>query len=294
MREKLLGISIAGFAWFSALILISALFTIVGFLFIKGYGVLNLHLIFGETAPWDAILLQKPVFDGLFPAMVGTVFLVLLSVLLAVPVGLATGIYMAEYAGDTTKRIFGLLFDILAGIPSILVGLFGFSITVFLYHRFSHRIYPCLLTSALSLAFLVLPYLIRTTQVALEEISPSLRLTAPAMGATRFQNIRFVLIPHRLSGILSGVILSIGRCAEDTAVIMLTGVVASAGIPRSLLSGYEALPFYIYTVSSQYADQQELMTGYGAAVILLVICAFLFAGAYVIQRFMSKRALVVL
>jgi phosphate transport system permease protein len=75
---------------------------------------------------------------------------------------------------------------------------------------------------------------------------------------------------------------------------MLTGVVASAGIPRSLLSGYEALPFYIYTVSSQYADQQELMTGYGAAVILLVICAFLFAGAYVIQRFMSKRALVVL
>ena len=172
------------------------------------------------------------------------------------------------------------------------MGLFGFSIAVFLHHRFSDRIYPCLIISALSLAFLVLPYLIRTTQVALEEIPADLRLTAPALGATRWQNIRHVLLPRSLSGILSGVILSIGRCAEDTAVIMLTGVVATAGIPRSLFSGYEALPFYIYTVSAQYADQQELMTGYGAAIILLMVCAALFAAAFMVKHLLSRRFLV--
>ena len=291
MRGKLLDISIIILSWCSTIVLVSAIFTIIGFLFVKGYGALDASLIFGETSPLDALLLKKPVFDGLFPAMVGTVFLVLLSVVMAVPVGLASGVYMAEYAGEIPRRILNLFFDILAGLPSILVGLFGFSVAVFLHHRFSDHIFPCLLISALSLAFLVLPYLIRSTQMALEEIPPSIRLTAPALGATRFQNIRHVLLPHSLSGILSGVILAIGRCAEDTAVIMLTGVVATAGIPRSILSIYEALPFYIYTVSSEYANQQELMTGYGAAIILLVICTSLFVLAHVIQKFMSRRAL---
>jgi phosphate transport system permease protein len=89
---------------------------------------------------------------------------------------------------------------------------------------------------------------------------------------------------------LSGVILAIGRCAEDTAVIMLTGVVASAGVPRSILSHYEALPFYIYYISSQYADQHELAMGYGASIMLLLLCLFLFGLAYLIKKGVTYQA----
>ncbi len=290
MNRRLRDASFTGFAWAAAAALLAAVGSILGFLFVRGAGVLDLALIFGDADPIAALTLRAPVFDGLFPAMVGTFLLVVLSVFLAVPAGLAAGIYMAEYAAGPVRGLLGLFFDILAGIPSIVVGLFGFSAAIFLHHLFSDRIYPCLLISALSLAFLVLPYLIRTTQVAIEEIPAGVRLTAPALGATRFQNIAHVLVPRALSGILSGVILAIGRCAEDTAVIMLTGVVATAGVPRSLFSSYEALPFYIYTVSAQYADTRELATGYGAAVVLLIICALLFVFAYLLKHFLSRRA----
>jgi phosphate transport system permease protein len=185
----------------------------------------------------------------------------------------------------------GLIFDILAGIPSILVGLFGFSVAVFLHHRVSGRIMPCLLISALALAFLVLPYLIRTTQATLEGLPRQVRITAPALGASRLQTIFRVLLPQSLSGIVTGVVLSIGRCAEDTAVIMLTGVVATAGVPSSVLGNYEVLPFFIYTISAQYADQAELMRGYGAAIVLLVICGLLFALATLIRHRLADHLL---
>ena len=241
--------------------------------------------------PLDALLLQRQVFDGIFPAMVGTLVLVGLSIAIALPVGVGAGIYMAEFATPRIKATFGLFFDILAGIPSILVGLFGFSVAVFLHHRVSDRIMPCLLISALALAFLVLPYLIRTTQAALESLPRQVRVTAPALGATRLQTIFWVLLPQSLAGIVSGVILSIGRCAEDTAVIMLTGVVATAGVPRSLLANYEALPFFIYTISAQYADQAELMRGYGAAIVLLAVCALLFTLATLIRHRLADHLL---
>jgi len=99
-----------------------------------------------------------------------------------------------------------------------------------------------------------------------------------------------VLVPSALTGITSGIILAIGRCAEDTAVILLTGVVATAGAPSGLLAQYEALPFYIYYISNQYADQAELARGYGACLVLLGICASLFLLAYGIKRGLAYRA----
>ncbi len=276
-------------AWASALILLGAVGAILGFLLSRGARAFNMALIFGETTPLDALFLRRPVFDGLFPAMVGTLVLVLLAVLIALPVGFATGIYLAEYARGKVKTLLSLLFDVLAGIPSIVIGLFGFSLTVFLHHHLSDRIYPCLLISALSLAFLVLPYLIRSTQTALESLPAKVRIIAPALGATKLQNICLVLLPRALRTIMSGVILAIGRCAEDTAVIMLTGAVAAAGMPGGLLNSYEALPFYIYYISSQYADPEELLRGYGAAILLLIICLLLFSLSKLIQKFLSAR-----
>jgi phosphate transport system permease protein len=267
------------------LILLAAVSLLIGYLIVYGYESINLGLIFGDTPPLKAILLkQRGVFDGLFPAVAGTLILVAMAIVWAIPVGIATGIYLSEYAGPRVKKVLDLFFDVLSGIPSIVVGLFGFSLAVFLHKHFSNNINPSLLISSLALSFLVLPYIIRTTQAALEGIPRDIRLTALALGATKLQNIFHVLIPKSLSGIMSGVILAIGRCAEDTAVIMLTGAVATAGIPRSVFSQYEALPFYIYYISSQYSNPDELMRGYGAAIILLVLCTILFSIAFCIRK----------
>ena len=277
------------FAWGCSLALVGVVFIILGFLVVKGFHTLTPTLIVGDTPFWEALLLKRQVFDGLFPAIVGTLCLILLAMVFALPLGLFTGIFLAEYASFRVKWVFSIVFDILAGIPSIVVGLFGFSVTLFLHHSFFAQLFPCLLISALSLAFLVLPYMIRTTQMALESLPLGVRMTAIGLGATKFQNIIYVLLPASISAIVSGIILSIGRCAEDTAVIMLTGAVATAGIPRSLFSSFEALPFYIYYISSQYADQSELMKGYGACLVLIFICMILFVLAHLIKTKVSQK-----
>jgi len=277
------------FSWGCSLLLVGAVSIVIGFLLVKGYKALTLELVFSDTNPFEALLLRKQVFGGLFPAMAGTLFLITLSMGFAVPLGLFSGIFLAEYAPYRVKWFFSLMVDILAGIPSIIVGFFGFSITICLHHFFSDRIFPCLLISSLSLSFLVLPYIIRTTQMALESLPLNVRLTAPCLGATRIENIFLVLLPSSMSGIISGIVLAIGRCAEDTAVIMLTGAVATAGVPKSIFSSFEALPFYIYYMASEYSDQSELMKGYGAAILLLIICACLFTFSHWIKnKFTAK------
>ena len=283
---------VVGFiSWTMTIVLCLCVSSFLIYLLIKGVPSLGPELVFGEADPLMALLGRVRVFDGIFPAMVGTLFLVILSALLALPVGICSGIYLAEYAKPGMKKLLGSLFDILAGIPSIVIGLFGFSLAIFLHNHFSNRIGPCLLISAMSLAVLVLPYIIRSTQTSLEELPLDIRKTALALGATRLQNIGYVLIPNALSGISSGMFLAIGRCAEDTAVILLTGVVATAGVPSSLLSQYEALPFYIYYISSQYSNPTELSNGYGACLVLLGICAILFMFAYGMKKHLSYRTL---
>jgi len=170
MKRSPLDILVGLASWGSTLLLLVSVATVIGFLVVKGYSSFSLKLVFGDTSPLEALLLRRPVFGGLFPAMVGTLSLVVLSITLAVPFGVAAGIYMSEYGRGRIQQALGLFFDILAGVPSIVVGLFGFSVAVFLHRYFGGRVYPCLLISALSLAFLVLPYLIRTTQSALEAL----------------------------------------------------------------------------------------------------------------------------
>ncbi len=290
MKSRCVEKAVVVSAWACGLLVCGAIVGLIGHLVIRGAGALGLETIFGQTSVLDAILLRQQVFNGLFPALAGTILLVCGAICLAVPVGLAAGIYLAEYSQGPVKTVLNLAFDILAGMPSIVIGLFGLCLTIILHRLFSARIYPCLLVSAISLAVLVLPYLIRTTQTALESLPRSTRLIAPALGASSLQNIRYVLLPACLPDIANGVILSLGRCAEDTAVIMLTGAVATAGVPRSVFDPYEALPFYIYYISAQYADRGELATGYGAALILLIICAVLFSGAFFVKGLLGRSA----
>lgn len=262
---------------------------IIVFLAAKGLESLNPKLIFGNTPVVDALLLKKRVFNGLFPAISGSFLLVLISVSISLPVGMGSGIYFSEYASDRIKKTAGIIVDILASVPSIVIGLTGFTAAIMLHRHISKSISPCLAISTVSLAVLTLPYIIRSTQLALESVPLNLRMTGLSIGASKFENLRHVVLPNSAAGIMSGIVLSISRCAEDTAVIMLTGAVASAGIPSSLLSPFEAIPFYIFYTSSEYTTPEELATAYGAAIILMMVCLSLFTFSYFMKKSINRN-----
>ncbi len=278
-----------GFAWFSGMATLLAVVFLVLYLLGRGVKTINLALFFGD-APWlEALLGKKPVFDGIWPALVGTFLLVVLSSAIAIPIGIASGIYLAQYASGRFRALLGFLVDLLAGTPSIVMGLFGFTLILLLRRTVIPEARTGLLLAAGCIALLVLPYVIRTTQMALEAVPEHLRLLGPSVGLSKWQNIRRVLLPLASRGILSGVILAIGRAAEDTAVILLTGVVAQAGIPRSLAEKFEALPFRIYYLAAEHRNQVQLDQGFGTALVLLFITIALFVSAMVIQRSAEKR-----
>jgi phosphate transport system permease protein len=276
------------FAWLAVAAVLGVVLLFLGFLVVRGLSTFNLGLFFGKTPVWAAVTGRLPVWHGIWPACVGAVFLVLLASGLAIPLGVASGIYLAHYASGAWKRWFGLAVEVLAGIPSILMGLFGFALILFLKKTIVPQANTCLLLSACCLALLVLPYLIFMTQTTLESLPEELRLAGLSLGFTPWQNMLHVLLPAASRGILSGVILAVGRAAEDTAVILLTGVVANAGLPSGILDKYEALPFHIFYLASQARSEAELAKGFGAALILLLLTAMLFLGAYYLKSTVTK------
>ncbi|PTN32254.1 phosphate ABC transporter permease [Desulfonatronum sp. SC1] len=266
-----------------------AVLTVMGFLLYRGAGVLGPELFFGQTHWWEALTGARPVFGGLWPALAGTLLLVALSCAMAVPVGIAGGIYLAEYATPRFQGVAGFAVDLMAGIPSIVMGLFGFSMIVVLRHTFAPQAKTCLLLAAVCIALLILPYLVRTTQNALSGLPDHLRLLGPSLGFSTWRNIRHVLLPSAGRGVLGGVILAMGRAAEDTAVILLTGVVAQAFLPRSLWDKFEALPFRIYYLAAEHRTAGELDQAFGTALVLLTLTGLLFCLAFAVQRTMEKR-----
>ncbi len=275
--------------WFAAAATGLAVAAVIGFLFYRGAGTLGAELFFGEVSWWDALTGARPVFDGLWSALAGTLILVVFSCLLAVPVGVAGGVYLSEYAGRRFRDLVGFAVDLMAGIPSIVMGLFGFSMIVVLRHTFAPQARTCLLLAAICIALLILPYLVRTTQNALAGLPDHLRLLGPSLGFSPWQNIRHILLPSAGRGIFSGVILAMGRAAEDTAVILLTGVVAQAFLPRSLWDKFEALPFRIYYLAAEHRSAAELDQAFGTALVLLMLTGTLFALAFAVQITMETR-----
>jgi phosphate transport system permease protein len=275
-------------SWLAVVTTLGLVLLLLGFLGLRGFDALNPALFFGKTPAWAAITARLPVWHGIWPACVGTVTLVLLASLLAIPLGLASGIYLASYAPGPWKRWFALAVELLAAIPSIVMGLFGFALILFLKKTLAPQANTCLLLSAGCLALLVLPYLILMTQTTLEALPSELRLTGLSLGFTPWQNLVHILLPAGGRGILSGVILAVGRAAEDTAVILLTGVVANAGLPSGILGKYEALPFHIFYLAAEARSDAELAQGFGAALVLLLLTAALFLGAYYLQNTLAK------
>jgi phosphate transport system permease protein len=288
MRSKAT-ICFLGFSWLAVLSTLVAVFLLVGFLVYRSWYLLNLQLFFGDASPWQALTGATPVWHGIWPACVGTFYLVCLSSLLALPLGIGSGIYLAQFAGGLPKRWISLAVEILAGIPSILMGLFGFALILFLRQTLLPQANTGLLLAAGCITLLILPYLILSTQTSLEGLPDTLKLAGLSLGFNTWQNTRYVLLPAAGRGILSGVILSVGRAAEDTAVILLTGVVANAGLPARLTDKFEALPFTIFYLAAEHRTEMELDRGFGAALVLLLITGVLFLGAHLLHRTMVRH-----
>ena len=275
--------------WASALGTLGAVGVLMGFLLLRGGPALDLRLLFGDAPAWLALTGRVPVWDGLWPALAGTLCVVVLSGALALPVGVGAGIHLAEFAREPWKSRVTFAIDLLAGVPSIVMGLFGFALILLLRSTFAPRANTSLLLSAACVALLILPYLVRSTQGALEGLSASLRLVGPSLGMTPWQNLVHVLLPAASRSLFGGVVLALGRAAEDTAVILMTGVVANAGVPRSLGDKFEALPFAIFYRAAEYRDPADLARGFGAALILLVLTWGLLLGARALQAGLAGR-----
>lgn len=261
----------------------------IGFIISRGAPAFSLSLFFGDTDVFKGLFGLEPIWDGIWPACAGTMTVVACALSLALFPGLATGIWLATSAPSRFKTILALGIDILAGIPSILMGLFGFTLILFLRNWLLPSANTCLLLSALSLAMLIIPYLAVATRTALQALPVSLEITALSLGMTRWQALRVVLLPQAAKGIIGGIMLAMGRAAEDTAVIMLTGAVANAGLPGGVFERYEALPFTIFYYSAQYQSDSELQMAFGAALTLLCLTATIFSVAGILQRKPSWR-----
>ncbi len=221
---------------------------------------------------------------GIFPAIIGTLYLVGGAMLFAVPPGVGAGIYLSEYAkGGKATRVIRTGIDNLNGTPSIVFGLFGFAFLV-LYLNFGIS----LLAGQLALAAMVLPTIVRTTEEAVKCIPQSIREASLAVGATKWQTIRRVVLPPAAPGVITGVILSVGRAAGETAPIMFTAAVFTQRfLPHSPMEPVMALPYHLFVLTTSVPG--SLHNAYGTAFVLLVVVLLIYAMATVMRLRYSRR-----
>lgn len=243
-------------------------------IFSKGFSSLSWHFI--ASFPTDGMTQ-----GGILPAIVGTVLLTLITTVFAVPFGVACAIYLNEYArpGTLTSIIRASIRN-LAGIPSIIYGLFGLALFVQSLH-FGTSI----LSAGLTLGLLSLPYVITTTEEALKRIPNSLREATLALGVTQIETIKDVVLPKALPGILTGVILTLSRAAGETAPILFTGVAFYInGVSASANQEFMALPYHLYMLSTQHnAIEQVRPLAYGTASVLILLVFALNAIAFYVR-----------
>ena len=276
-RKQIETIAFAGVTA-AALIVVAILAIILGDIIINGLPALS----------WD-FLTQSPTNlgrgGGIFPAIVGTLYLVTGAILIALPLGVGAAIYLVEYTRE--GRITQLIrtgVDLLNGTPSIVFGLFGFAFIV-LYLNVG----VSLLAGMITLALMVLPTVIRTTEEALKNIPQSLREGSLALGATQWQTIRKVVIPPAIPGIVTGAILSIGRAAGETAPIMFTAVVFSTRfLPDSLFAPVMALPYHLFILSTNVPGASA--NKYGTALVLLMLVVAFYSVAILIRNYYANKA----
>jgi phosphate transport system permease protein len=265
-----------GIAFFIIAILILILF----FILRRGIGVINWE--FFSTMPEDGMTK-----GGIFPAIIGTLYLVLGSMLIAFPIGVLSGIYVNEYAKEgSIKRFIKLMTNNLAGVPSIVFGLFGMALFV---NQLNFG--ASILAGSLTLALLALPLIIRTTEESLKSVEDTFRHASYAVGASKLETIRRVTLPIAFPNIITGLILGIGRVSGETAPILFT--VAAYFLPRlpqSIFDQCMALPYHLYVISTSGTDiETSRPIAYGTAVILIGIVLFVNLLANYLRNYFSRK-----
>ncbi len=223
---------------------------------------------------------------GIFPAIVGTIYLVTGAIIFALPIGLLAAIYLSEYSKDNMlTRLIKLAIVNLAGVPSVVYGLFGLALFV-VFFKFGASI----LSGSLTLGIMILPVIITTSREALESVPYSFREVSLSLGASKWQTIRHIVLPNAIPGILTGAILGLGRAAGETAPILFT--VAAFYLPRlpgSIFDQVMALPYHLYVISTQVPNVDEKIR-YGTAFVLLALVLFMNLVAIIIRyRFRKKK-----
>ncbi len=282
MNRKRLSQSIAfGIFRLLSLSVVLVLFAILFFIIYKGIGVINWDFL--TTAPSDGMTA-----GGIWPAIVGTFYLMIGSALFAFPVGVMSGIYMNEYAPKKgwVVRFIRVMTNNLSGIPSIVFGLFGMALFVN-WLDFGDSI----LAGSLTLGLLSLPLVIRTTEEALKAIPDSMREGSRALGATKLQTIWHVILPMGMPNIITGLILALGRVSGETAPILFTcAAYFLPQLPESIFDQCMALPYHLYVISTSGTDiDAQLPIAYGTALVLIVIILFVNLLANALRKYFENK-----
>ena len=261
MRRELRGQKIGfGVLLLATLLVVIPVAAIVALVIAKGWGALSWEFLF--SMPRDGMRA-----GGIFPAIIGTVYLVFISLAFALPIGVMAAIYLTEYAKDNLlTRIINLAIINLAGVSSVVFGLFGLSLFV-VFLKFGVSI----ISGALTLGIMALPVIITTTREALRSVPDAYREVSFSLGASRWQTVRHAVLPRALSGILTGAILSVGRVAGETAPILFTvAAFYLPNLPTGLSDQAMALPYHLYVITTQIPGIPESFR-YGTALVLIGI-----------------------
>lgn len=270
-----------GFALLFLCMIISLFFlgSILYFIISRGFSVISWEFL--TQVPKKAMTA-----GGVAPAIVGTFYLTLGSILFALPLGLACAIYLCEYSPKSyVVNIIRMSINNLAGVPSVVFGLFGLAVFV-KFFNFG----VSMLSGALTLGIMILPNIISASQEALLAVPQSYREASLALGATHWQTIKKVVIPTAMPGILTGVILGIGRVAGETAPILFTAATFyMRGFPKSVFSEVMALPYHIYALMTEGTHPEEqTRIAYGCALILLALVLLISSVAIIIRQRQRK------
>jgi phosphate transport system permease protein len=269
IRDRLLyGIMAAGLLS-TALIL----FLILAYILVQSAGFLNLSFIFSPA--------EK---GGVFPMVLTTFYLVLVSLATALPVGIMTAIFLNEYAGDSpVTRLLRLAIETLAGIPSIIYGLFGLLMFCRVF-----KLGQSIIAGAFTLSIMILPVIIRTVEESLKTIPDSFREGSLSLGATKFQTIFFVVIPPALPGILTSAILAIGRVVGESAPVLLT-VGISRNLPKSIFESGRTLTIHLYYLTKEAIDPGDFGAAFASAGVLILLVLLINSATKIVTWLFKKR-----
>ncbi|MEG1582838.1 MAG: phosphate ABC transporter permease PstA [Cetobacterium sp.] len=258
-----------------ALLSILPIFLILGYILYKGIPAMSWEFL--TEAPKRGMRA-----GGILPAIVGTIYLTLGTIAVSVPFGVLTGVYLVEYAKDNTlTRIINLTIVNLAGIPSIIYGLFGMALFVIYFN-----LGVSILAGSLTLGIMCLPVIITATREALLAVPNSLREASLALGATKWETISKIIIPAALPGISTGVILSISRAAGETAPILFTAAAFYLPfLPESIFDQVMALPYHLYVISTQVPNMPASNMDGTLFVLVFITVGFNLIGAYIRNKF---------